>query len=457
MEPEKHTSVIEEPAGEEARLAWAQLARLKEETCACLLEAELASARLPQEAACQLRQRFNGRIYEPQELKEEIQKARSLAGSLQSGAVVSGPRISEMITSEEHLQAAVDDLFGAQREVQMQGRRVERLSGIRELYLRQTGDYDMNGTTHQEQLANTASMPALVMNSLNKLLVQKWEELGRAGYRWWESVVTVEHFDSLQTITGAMAGEVGDLPIVEEGGEYTELPIADSSETGTWVKYGGYLPLTIELIDRDNLAVLKSYPHKLAVASLRQISKMVAGMFTQNSGTGPKMADSHNVFDAENHGNLGSSALSAASWEAAGQAIYKQKMLAGGLEKPSLSLDPKYLLVPRSLRLTGMRILYPSWERESGIVSENMQKGEYGDVITVPEWTDTDDWAAVVDPRLVPGIIVGERFGLRPEIFIAGDPASPALFANDELRLKIRHFISVFAADYRPLYKSNYE
>jgi hypothetical protein len=102
-----------------------------------------------------------------------------------------------------------------------------------------------------------------------------------------------------------------------------------------------------------------------------------------------------------------------------------------------------------------MRILYPSWERESGIVSENMQRGDLGDVITVPEWTDTDNWAAVCDPRLAPGIIVGERFGLQPEIIVAGDPASPAVFANDEVRLKVRHFISVFVADYRPLYKSN--
>ncbi len=76
-------------------------------------------------------------------------------------------------------------------------------------------------------------------------------------------------------------------------------------------------------------------------------------------------------------------------------------------------------------------------------------------MITVPDWQDASDWAAACDPRLAPAIIIGERFGMLPEIFIAGDPLSPAMFTNDEVRLKVRHFLSVFVADYRPLFKAN--
>jgi hypothetical protein len=130
-------------------------------------------------------------------------------------------------------------------------------------------------------------------------------------------------------------------------------------------------------------------------------------------------------------------------------------LVAGGETAPRLALDPRYLLVPRKLRLAAMQILYPQWERQSSIFSENMQRGELGDVVVVPEFTDDSDWAAVADPRLAPAIYVGERFGLQPEIFISGDPLSPAMFTNDEARLKVRHFVSVFVADYRPLYKEN--
>ena len=102
-----------------------------------------------------------------------------------------------------------------------------------------------------------------------------------------------------------------------------------------------------------------------------------------------------------------------------------------------------------------MRILYPTFERESGIFAENLQRGEMGDVITCPEFSDANDWAAVADPRLAPAIIVAERFGLLPEIFLSDSQTSGALFTNDEVRMKVRHWLSVFVADYRPLYKAN--
>jgi hypothetical protein len=42
-----------------------------------------------------------------------------------------------------------------------------------------------------------------------------------------------------------------------------------------------------------------------------------------------------------------------------------------------------------------------------------------------------------------------------PEIIIADSGANGALFTNDEIRMKVRHWVSVFVADYRPLYKAN--
>jgi hypothetical protein len=105
--------------------------------------------------------------------------------------------------------------------------------------------------------------------------------------------------------------------------------------------------------------------------------------------------------------------------------------------------------------LTAQQILYPSFAHEANYFSENQQRGEMGDVIVVPDWTDANDWAAVCDPRLAPAIILGERFGLMPELFIADNPFTGALFTNDEVRMKVRHWLAVFAADYRPMYKSN--
>jgi len=57
-----------------------------------------------------------------------------------------------------------------------------------------------------------------------------------------------------------------------------------------------------------------------------------------------------------------------------------------------------------------------------------------------PDWTDATDFAAVIDPAIAPAIIVGERFGLMPEVYTAGNDTDPAVFMNDETRIKVRMF-----------------
>lgn len=209
------------------------------------------------------------------------------------------------------------------------------------------------------------------------------------------------------------------------------------------------------MFERDDTLRLRQFPQKLATAGLRRISALVAAVFTDNAGTGPTLADGKNVFDTAHH-NSGTEPLSAEAWEKASAAIYNQPLLipTGGVQ-PKQAVDARYLIVPRGLRLTAERILYPTLAYAPTIHSENLQRGHQGDVLTCPEFSDANDWAAVADPKLTPAIFIGERFGLLPEIYIADGQVSGALFTHDEVRIKARHFLSVFTADHRPLYKSN--
>jgi hypothetical protein len=437
----------------------AELAALRQQMCDTLLESSLASAHLPEAVSGRLRKQFSGRIFAAAELTDAVQEARQLLSDLSASALVqSGGRISSMTSAEDQITAALHDLMQVQRPAGLESVHSARLSGIREFYTRMTGDIGFSGGYFGEraQFAVSANLPGVLKNVMNKLILARWEELGRSGYRWWEPVVQVEHFNSLQEITGVLVGEVNVLPAVNEGEAYTELAVSDSNETGLWGKYGGYVGLTLEMFERDETHKLRQYPAKLASAALRRISALVGAVFTSSSGVGPQMSDSFRVFDAAHHTNLGTAALSTTAWEAAGLAIYNQPLvIASGASAPKLAIDAKYLLVPRSLRLSGMQILYPSFSHESNIFSENMQQGQMGDVITVPEFSDANDWAAIADPRLSPGIILGERFGVMPEIIIADGETNGALFSNDEIRMKVRHWVSVFVADYRPLYKAN--
>lgn len=437
--------------------------------CSHLLETTLSASRLPHPVQNRIRSRFSGRVFQPDELQNAIDDARSLLGELTGAAVVQGPgRVQGIFDTRDQLQAAAEDLLGAPRSQECRSLKVSKLQGIRELYMLLTGDYDLYGGYYPEraQLAGTADFSGLVANVMNKVIVNTWEILGQAGYDWWKEIVAVEHFNTLNTITGTLVGTVGSLPVVDEGAAYTQLEIGDSPETGTFLKYGGYIPLTLELIDRDETRKLAAYPRELAAAGLRKISQLVANVFTANGGTGPLMADGGALFNASavtaagGHANLLTDALSADKWDAACRAVYSQPMLiknAVGLygTGPKMAINPRYLLVPRALQLAAMKILYPSLENAANIYSENMQRGQPGDVKVVPEWIDPTNWAAVCDPRIAPAVYVGERFGLLPEVFIAGDNLSPAVFMNDEHRLKVRHFLAVWVNDFRPLHKSN--
>jgi hypothetical protein len=479
MAEEEQAVVSDAEAEEVVRSAQQEQSSLAEEIekakavrvqmCGYLLSSALGAAKLPAPAAERVRKQFSGRAFEASELETAIADARKLVSDLTAGLVVQGPgRVHAMFTTEDQLQAATDDLLGAPRDADKVGVKVARLSGVRELYLMLTGDQDLHGGYRAEriQLATTADFTGLIKNALNKIVIQKWSELGRAGYTWWEKISTVEHFNSLQSITGTLVGTVGSLPAVAEGAAYTELMVGDSPEVASFTKYGGYIPLTLELIDRDETRKLAAYPRELAIAGLRKISELVAAIFTAGGGVGPTMADGGALFNnvvtttAGGHANLLVGGLNSANWEIVSAAVYNQRQLiknAAGFygTGPKIAVNPRYLLVPRAIQLQARQVLYPGWERNTSIVSENQQQGQPGDVITVPDWTDANDWAAVCDPALIPAIFVGERFGIMPEIFIAGDELSPAVFTNDEHRLKARHFLAVWVNDWRPLHKSN--
>ncbi len=437
-------------------------------TCGYLLTSALASSKLPDVVQTRLRRQFNGTVFEAATLQAAIEEARAEVSALTSAQSITGPgRINGVFNSADQVQAAFDDLMGAEREPGSETLRVPRLSGIREAYIMMTGDREFHGGYHpsQAQLATTTDFSGLVKNALNKIVVQNWDAMGKAGYDWWKQITVVQHFESLQDITGTLVGTVGSLPTVSEGAEYTEIAVGDNPETASFVKRGGYIPLTLELIDRDQTQKLRAYPVELARAAMRGISAQVAAIFTSNSAVGPTMADTGALFNntavttAGGHANLLTTALSTTQWDIVAAAVYNQPMLNKqatgyyGLGS-KMAVEPTFCLVPRALRKTAMDTFLNTWDVSANVHSENLLKGLVTPLI-VPDWTDANDWAAVCDPKVVPSIIIGERFGLMPQIFIAGNDTDPAVFMNDETRIKVRHFMAVLVADFRPLHKEN--
>jgi len=395
------------------------------------------------------------------ELDGAIARIKAACAEEESTRTVQGvrPAVSGMLDGTDRVTEALTALL--EGRAPRQG--VRPLSGIREAYLLLSGDYEMTGLFHADrvQLANVSSttMANVVANVLNKVVVNEFQTYPK----WWAPIVRTEGFSTLQTVKWITLGGVGELPAVSEGAAYTELTWDDSAENASWQKRGGYLGITLEAMDKDDVGRLRNAPRALAQAAWLTLGKSISGIFTTATGTGPTLSDTKALFHTD-HANLGTTALSSGTWAACKLAMRKQAELNSGERLGGLTA-PKFLLVPPDLEATALIML--GSEGLPGGANNDVNVDAEGNthdarlasarrrVIVVDLWTDTNNWAAVADPRLYPTIGVGFRYGETPEIFSVATPTNGLMFSHDMFPVKVRWFFAVGAMDYRGLYKAN--
>jgi hypothetical protein len=447
-------------------------------TCENLLYSALNNSRLPDLTRARIEKQFKGRRFQANELHAAIEGAKMEIAAISNRLTISGPgRSTQMFSSDDQVRAAAFDLFAADRDPGTEALKVHKLNGIKELYLMLTGDHEFTGNVDYDLimagLATTTNFPGIVKDSMNKKLVKSWDEFAMADYGWWQEIVTEEHFSDLNQVDWVITGTIGSLPVVAERAEYTILPIGDNVETSDWTKYGGYVPLTLEAILRDNLQAFKAFPRELALAGMRNISEQVAAIFTSNSAVGPTLADGGALFNSTavtttgGHANLLTTALGTdyTAWKAIAKAMYNQPLhVAASIDGTSYlgtgkkqAVRPRFALLPIDLSDQADSLFLERWAANVEAIPTSGGRTYMGKVkpLTVPEFTDATDFAAIADPKLVPGVMLGEIFGVKPQIFIAGRENDPAMFMNDESRLKVRQFLVVGVSNYRGLHKSN--
>jgi len=280
---------------------------------------------------------------------------------------------------------------------------------------------------------------------------------------WWSDIATEDDFTNLQTVKWITLGGIGALPTVAEGAAYTELTWDDASESASWVKKGGYLGLTLEAMDKDDVQRLRTAPQALAQAAYLTLAKDVSAIFTQSTGVGPTLTDGDALFHS-NHANLGTTALAPASYNAAKIAMRKQTELNSS-ERLGGLLQPKYLLVPPDLEQTALIILasegYPGTANNdinpeaAGTTSDARLAAARRRLVVMDFWTDTNNWCLMADKALFAGLGIGYRFGRTPEIFSVASPTAGLMFTNDVMPIKVRFFYAVGVQNYRAFYKSN--
>ena len=395
-------------------------------------------------------------------------EARLAAVETQLAAQDDATTVTGMGRAIEHLYGGRSglDQVSVALEALLEGRRpagnIPPLTGIRELYMLLSGDYEMAGVFNRDRvsLANvtSATMASLTANALNKRVMNMFQTYPR----WWEPIVDEQDFSSLQNVKWITLGGVGELPTVAEGAAYTEMTWDDTYEEDTFVKKGGYLGLTIEAIDKDDTSRLRAAPRALAQAAWLTLSKAVAAQFTfaGTGGLGPDLEDGAALFHA-NHSNYGSTALSWTAWNSTRQLMRDQTEVHSSQPLGALTA-PRYLLVPNELEVTALQILASDGEPGTGDNDINpWAAGASHDaliasarsrVIVVDFWTDANNWAAIADPRLYPTIGLGYRYGRTPELFSVASPTAGLMFSNDTMPIKVRFFYVLGAIDHRGMY-----
>lgn len=436
---------------------WAQAAQ------AAAVPAILAGSGLPEASRMRLMRSEYG---SPEILSQAVEAERAYLAELAQDHVIqmpgSHPRGAGQIsmrTSLDRLSVAAEALFSGERPAE----NVQPLTGIRELYLLLSGDYELTGVFQPERVmfanVNSSTMAGLVANALNKRVVNLFQTYPQ----WWLPVVFEEDFGNLQDVRWITLGGVGELPTVAEGAAYTELTWDDMTETDPFVKKGGYLGLTLEAIDKDDTRRISAAPRALAQGAWLTLAKAVSSIFTTASDLGPDMNDSIALFNAS-HNNLGSTALSFAGWEATRTAMRKQTELHSS-ERLGALTAPKYIMVPPDLETVAIQVLGSALEPAvanndinpfaEGVARDALLESARRRVIVVDLWTDTNNWAAIADPNLYPSIGIGYRFGRTPEIFSVASPTAGLMFSNDTLPVKVRFFFAVGPVDWRGMYKHN--
>ena len=476
----------EQMAIEEEQTTESMQARVRKLECRLLLNERLDAAKLPPAERRIVEAAFAGRVFEEVELSRVIKRAKEAQASHDASGRVSnasrGLNVLSVMSPRDQAAAGFMDLLGQRRFGGLRGLEHNEADYVQERIPAWYKSWINAGRPNYrprklsnwlyEFVDNPLSMRATEANDVSAVTQDAVNVFLAAAYskkhEWWTPIVTDMQVDTIDDVHLVTDYGLSNLDIVAKGAVYTALDLRDDEQTGTFVKHGNYLAVPIEDMLLDRLNVFEMIPQKLANAWYNTLSAKVAAVFTTNSGAGPVLTDTGALFNATatstagGHANLLTTALSFTTLDASEIAMMSQTDQKLGAGQKQL-ITAGSMLVPVNLRTAALRIR--NSEMLPGSANNDVNPHYQGfEVVTVPEWTDTNNWALVANKNEYPAIYLIYVNGFRvPQVITAGDKASGAMFTNDTMRWKVQLFTYQFSstyncapvADFRPLHKSN--
>ncbi|MBI9016884.1 MAG: hypothetical protein JEZ07_06440 [Phycisphaerae bacterium] len=280
----------------------------------------------------------------------------------------------------------------------------------------------------------TSDFPSLLMDASNKTLRAAYLEAPSV----WPNICGRDTAPDFKTINMVAGGEVPDLSLVNEFGEYPLVKIGEAKETCKLAKYGNRIALSWETLINDDTKAFVNTTVKMGQAARRKEDALAINVLTTNGN----MADSNPLFSAA-HGNIASSgaAPSINTLNAMELAIGTQTGISADV---TLDYNPALLLAPRALKGTISTLLTSLYNPANGNMEANIWHKKLTDHYTARlDNVSTTGWYGFVDPAILATLIMyfleGEE---QPNITVSEEK-------NDMRIYQIRHVIACGANDYR--------
>ena len=405
---------------------------------------------LPEPITNKLRNQFaDSENFTIEKVREAIKIEREvLAKMTESGHIVGlgDTHIEAGKDRADKIVTMMDDFFDPKKHA----------VSFRECYVEITGDRGVTGLIQNcdtrklrealggeesfREAISSSTFSNILGDSITRAMMRDYAAL--ENYQDWRDLVDIVPVSDFRTQIRTRMGGYGNLPgVALNGGPYVALTSpTDEAATYAPTKRGGLETISLETIANDDVGAIRKVPQRLAVAAARTLYEFVMNFLATN----PTIYDTTALFTV-GHNNLGSTALSAASFAAARLSMKLQTELSSG--KP-LGLIIKHLYLPSTLEQT----VYDLFVRGTNLDPTFVQSRR-PTVHIVDYWSDSNNWFATADKIDAPLMEIGFYNGNEePELFIQDLPTQGSLFSNDQIVYKIRHIYGGTILDFRPFY-----
>jgi hypothetical protein len=417
-----------------------------------------AAAALPTNVLGTLREKFTGmdRVFTEAEVDAEFTSTRKLLDIFTAQAPTAG-RVK--ITASEYdrtVDALTEGVFGVKTERNAGGditgfkgagvmsARAGRDSSVKRWYVQLTGDDSMTGQVPQRltESVSSSTFSNVMGDSITRAMVSEYSLSGLDTWRPFVSVVPARDF---RTQRRERFGGYGNLPTVAQGGTYNALTSpTDEEVTYAIAKKGGTEDLTIEAIANDDLGAVRRIPVKLARSYAQTLHEFIYDFMRTNGNAydGTALAATTRTTS-----NKGTTAFSATSLIAAKTRMSKHQDMSS-LKR--IGLRPRYLVIPLDLEQAAFEVLNTEKKPATAENDVNFVRSFGLSYITVPYWTDTNDWWLIADPAMTPVFELAFFNGQEePELFLQDQPTVGNVFNADKLTWKIRGIFGGAPLDFR--------